>query len=438
MPIRKIIILSFLALSLCLAAGAEARVYLDITSPDYRKVPMAIPYFVDKLHPDQNDKTGRELAGLLSEGLGFHGFINVLPSDSYKGSQDTDWRALGADFVILGHYSLDQTAITMELRLLNILEGQLLIGRRYHGPLEKREDMVLRFCDEAILQLTGERGISLSQIAFISDASGSKEVYVADALGRHIRQITRHDNLVVSPRFSPDGSQLTYTSYHRDKPVLYVTDLSQDKTTRPISWRDGLNHFPAWSPDGKTMVVTLSEDGNPDLYLTTARKMKSGEAKPIDILERLTINAGINVSPSWSPDGRRLAFVSNRSGTPQIYIMDMTSKAVTRLTYQGTYNTDPSWSPKGDWIAYAGRDEGSYHIFIIRPEGGTPLRLTNSQGNHESPSWSPDGRQIVFSRTRNDKQQLCVMLKNGSGIRVLFPGKGKQSQPQWSAVRLDL
>jgi len=403
---------------------AEARVYLDITAADFRKMPVAVPYFINKSKPGQPEETGRDMADLLSRGLEFHGFITVVPASSYGGGQDADWRSLAVDFSVLGQYQTSAEGLTMELKLLNVLDGQTIFAKRYSGTVQKRKGMVLKFCDEIIQQLSGEPGVSLTKIAFASDATGYKEIYIADPLGEEVRQVTKHNRLAISPRFSPNARLLAYTSYHPGNPNLYITDLSQSKITKAISTKGGLNLAPAFSPDGKTMVVTLSKDGNPDLYLMDTQGQ---------ILRRLTTNAGLNVSPSFSPDGTKLAFVSDRSGRPHVYIMDMQSNNVTRLTFQGSDNSEPSWSPKGDWIAYSGLEGGIYQLFIIRPEGGLPTRVTSNSGNHESPTWSPDGRQIAFTWKRsNSDQQICAIFKNGTGLRTLFKLKGKQSYPQWS------
>jgi TolB protein len=405
-------------------SNTQARVYLDITSPDFRKVPFAVPYFSNKTTPGTTEKSDRDMADLLTKALEFHGFISVVPAEKYDGSQNTDWLNLGVDFTIATDYTISGETITFEFRLIDITEGRMLVGKRYKGSHDIRNKMILRFCDEVIYQLTGERGISLSNLTFSSDISGGyKEIFVADVLGRNIKQITRHKSLTVSPKFSPDGKLLAYTTYHPGNPNLYITNWQEAKTTKAISRRPGLNLAPAWSPDGKTMVITLSIDGNPDLYLISNQGA---------ILDRLTKNTGINVSPDWSPDGKHITFVSDRSGNPQIYIMNVKTKSVRRITFQGNDNTEPSWSPNGEWIAYSGLYEGRYQIFIITPEGGQSLQLTWYRNNHESPSWSPDSRQIAFTCNHNNNRDICTVFRNGTGFRTLFQLEGHQSSPEWS------
>jgi TolB protein len=416
-------ILGCLTLLLCFSTPAKAIVYLDITSANFRKVNMAVPYFVDKKRPESIQEGGKKMADLLGRALAFHGFVEIIPPSAYGGSQKWDWPGLGAEYTILGQYEITNDGLVLEMRLNEIQSGHTILGRRYQTSISRHQESLKKFCDEIILQLTGERGVSQSRIAFVSTASGHKEIWLADVLGENVRQVTQHEYLAVSPRFSPDNQWLAYTSYHRNNPNLYITALNQLKTTRAISHQKGLNMAPAWAPDSSVIAVTLSKSANPDLYLIDINGKE---------LRRLTNGEGVNVSPTWSPDGKSLAFVSDRSGTPQIYVMNVATKSVQRITYIGNENTTPSWSPKGDWIAYTGRVSGSTHILMIKPEGGTPVQLTQTAGNHESPSWSPDGRQIVFSRKRNNKQEICAIFKNGMGLRPLFNLKGAQSNPQWS------
>ncbi|MEA3548066.1 MAG: Tol-Pal system beta propeller repeat protein TolB [Thermodesulfobacteriota bacterium] len=417
-------LLTIISVSLLLPISVMAkRVNLDITAAGVRQVPVAVPWFIDKDQPSVVSGAGREMAALLSRALEFHGFVKIIPSAYYNNGQDTDWRDIGADFAVLGQYISSGSKLIFELRLINVMEGKMILGKRYQASATRKRVMLLKFADEVILKLTGKQGVSNTRIVFVSDESGKKEVYVTDVLGGQDRQITKHRFIAVSPRFVPKGNKITYTSYHNGNPNLYLTDLDLGKTTRAISRRAGLNMAPAWSPDGKTMVITLSKDGNPDLYLMRS----NGE-----IIRRLTRNSGINVSPSFSPDGKKIAFVSDRNGRPQIYVMELKSGKVRRITYQGNENTTPSWSPQGDWIAYTGSFEGNCQIFLIRPDGGQPEQLTSTWGDHESPSWSPDGRQIIFSRKRNNKSEICRIFHNGKGEKSLYRLKGNQTQPQWS------
>ncbi len=390
------------------------RIELDIASSGVRKLAVAVPPFT-------GSSTGRDIAKMLVKGLDFHGFIRIV--DASRAGAGTDWRGIGADYVVLGKASEQGGQMVIEGTLLDVPANKMLPVKRFSGPTSERDDLTLKLADALVEDFTGEPGISRTSIAFVSDASGSKEIYIADVLGRHVRQITRHNNLCVSPRFSPDGRLLAYSSYHRGNQNLYITDLSQSQLTKALSRREGMNLAPAFAPDGRSMIVTLSKDGSPDLY----RLDMQGS-----IMERLTQGAGINVSPSYSPDGKSICFVSDRSGRPQVYLMNLRNGSTRLLTLQGQENVEPSWSPKGDKIAYTSLTGGHYHIFTISVEGGSPTRITSGYGNYESPSWSPDGRQIAFSRKRNGHMELGAVMANGQGERILFRLPGNQSYPRWS------
>lgn len=425
----KIFIVAVFAMSLfaglitSVSLARADRVYLDITARDVRKVVVAVPWFAGPSGAG-DEQQGRAMAELVARGLEFHGFIQILDPQRYGGRSDADWKMLGVDYVVMAKYEIQNSGMMIEGRLLDVGEDRMLAGRRYRGSVKQSDDMALRLCDALIEEFTGEAGISRSRLAFVSDATGKKEVYVANVLGLDMRQVTRHKHLVVSPRFTPDGTHLAYSSYHSGNQNLYLTDLRQSQVTQVISKRKGMNLAPAWAPDGKSMIVTLSKDGSPDLY----RIDREGK-----VLQRLTEKAGINVSPSWSPDGKSIAFVSDRSGQPQVYIMDVGKQSVRRLTYEGSENSEPAWSPKGDLIAYTGRQNGTYQIFVINPDDPLSVKQVSSgSGDFESSTWSPDGKQIAFSRRTGSKQQIWVMQKDGRDLRILFDVPGNQSYPQWT------
>ncbi len=416
----------FLLLLLSFSATAQANKisYIDITSANSRKINIAVPWFVNSDQPGRLQNLGRDFADTLESSLLFHGIFNLIPSEQYGNRQDAKWKSTGADFVVLGSYTLSAKGVTMEIRLLDVAGGDMLMGKRYNGKRDHQQNMLFRFTDSVVQEMTGEPGIASSKIAFVSDSNGYKEAYLTDILGQKVRQITRHKNLVVSPRFLPGGRYLTYTSYHSGNSNLYITDLNQSKTTRPLSRRKGMNLAPAWSPDGKKMILTLSKGGNPDLFLLD-RKGK--------IIKQLTRRSGINVSPSWSPDGQQVAFVSDRSGRPQIYLMNLKDGKVQRLTFQGHENAEPDWSPTGDLITYSSLVDGSYQIFTTSTTpGSSPTQITNGPGQHESPTWSPDGKQILFSLRKGQNQKIYAILKNGTHMRKLFNINGNQTYPRWT------
>ena len=421
------IFVSVLLLSFCGTNQVFAKkVYLDITSAEARKILFAVPRFEDSGVAKGAPQLGVNLAEVLAKALEFHGIIDVVASGNINGAATVDWSGMGADYGIIGRYSTDGDQITMEVRLFEASTNDMLMGKSYKGPADETDKMIFKFTDAVINELTGRPGLASTQIAFVAQATTKpeREVFITDILGRKKRQVTRHRNLIVSPRFSADTFQLAYTSYHSGNQNLYVTDLRQDKTTRVISRRKGMNLAPAWSPDGNSMVVTLSHKGNPDLYMINSR----GE-----IIKQLTSRAGINVSPTYSPDGRHIVFVSDRSGKPQLYLMELSSGNTQRLTFEGVENAEPDWSPTENLVVYSSLRGGIYQICTIDPFNiGSSAQITKDQANHESPSWSPDGNQIIFAKRDGKGHKVYGIMKNGMYQRMLFSMPGSQTYPRWA------
>ena len=205
-----------------LSQAAAERIYLDIAASDVRKIVVAVPSFVDG-SGNQNSQTGNEIATMVAQGLQFHGFIQIVDPAGYGKSRDVDWQALSADYVVMGKFASSGDGMVIEGRLLDVAQDKMLAGRRYKGAVNQRDDMTLRLVDALVEEFTGESGISRTSIAFVSDVTGRKEVYVTDVLGKKVRQITRHNHLCVSPRYTADGRFLAYSSYHRGNQNLYIT-----------------------------------------------------------------------------------------------------------------------------------------------------------------------------------------------------------------------
>lgn len=425
------VLVSLLAFCLLLAVPqAEAKVYIDIAQPGSHRVPVAIPE-LRLLGPAP--PIGEELADSLSADLTYTGFFQVLPRTAYLEPASAEgvtsdtidfrrWNLIGSHLLVTGGMSTQNGKLRLEMRLFDVLEGRMLVGKAYVGEREQAKQMVRRFAGEIVRLITGLEPIFDTRLAFVSDARGHKEIYVMDFDGSNVTPLTSMGAITMSPSWSPDGKHVSFVSYKPGKPNIFAIDTASRQAR--LLHGGNLCMSPAWSPDGSTLAVAVSFGGNTDLCLLD----RQGK-----LLRRLTDNRTINIEPAWSPDGRRLAFVSSRGGTPQIYIMEVASGEVRRLTFSGSYNTSPAWSPRGDRIAFAGRVNGGFEIFTITPEGGDVQQLTSGPGNNESPTWSPDGMMLAFSSTRLGGSRIFVMNANGSNQRPIGPAKGKQTEPAWSA-----
>ncbi len=426
----QIILLMFLS---CFANDSKADIkYFDLTNPFLRKIPMAVPVFRAMAASPEERVQVATFADRLQEMLEFSGYFKMLDRGSFlydpQGSGITErelnfpnWTAVGAELLITGGLQIEGNNMVVELRLFDTFKGKLLIGKRYRTTAGEQRAVVRRFCSEVLLALTGKPGFFDSQLAFVSNGSGQKEIYLCDFDGRNARQLTHKRSISAFPDWSSDGRYLAYTSFINGPSQIFIHNL-KNNLEKHVAYK-GVQISPVWSPARFELAASLSITGDQEIYLLT------GEGK---MIKRLTDSRGIDVDISWSPDGKKIAFVSNRSGKPQIYIQEIDSGRVQRLTFEGNYNTQPSWSPKGGMIAYSSMEGSEINICVIDIDGNSPIQLTYNQGDNEAPSWSPDGSLIAFSSTREGKSKIYVMTAFGTDQRRLLTLPGEQSYPRWS------
>ncbi|MCX5822704.1 MAG: Tol-Pal system beta propeller repeat protein TolB [Deltaproteobacteria bacterium] len=425
--------LALLLLLLFSAGPAYGKVYIDIDSPSFQQFPIAVADFKPLRPFPENEKLSLLFSDTLSRDLTLTGYFHLLDRKAFledpnragitaEGIRFEDWTVIGAEYLVKGGFQTDGRELVAEFRLFDVVRGELVVGKRYSGKSGDHNRMVMQFVSEILLALTGEAGLFDTRIAFVKKSATSAEIYTINFDGSDPRRVTNYNALTLSPRWSPDGRFLAFTSYKEGNPDIYLRDL-ESGSTRKIAFYPGLNLPGSWSRDGKRLLVTLSRDGNQEIY---EMNVENG------LLLRLTRDFSIDVSPVRSPDERRIAFVSNRSGSPQIYVMDADGGNVRRLTYGGNYNTSPAWSPKGKKIAYEGSVNGRFQIFVIDAEGGDPQQVTFEAGDHESPSWSPDGRYLAYSVRGYGRSRIEIMNAGGQGVRVLHEDKDTSQSPFWS------
>jgi TolB protein len=425
--LKKLLLIISLALlvSTPLLAGQD---YLEVTAPGNRLLTLAI---APPIHTggSQDGAVSSELAELFRFDTTLAGPFTVRGTTVTEGKSGikpgsfdfAPWKATGADLLLKTGYAVTGTTLVIECRLFDISRETELTAKRYTGNFKDLRRMGHNFSDEIMRVMTGEAGPFSGKIAYVSTATGNKEIYLMDYDGFHSQRLTGNRSINLNPDFSPSGREITYTSYKSGNPDLYRRELFTGSEAR-ISAHHGLNIGGAWSPDGNRIALAMSKDGHAQIYLIT----KEGKQ-----LARLTNDSAIDVSPAWSPDGKRIAFVSDRLGKPQVFIMNADGRNVQRLTTSGSYNVSPRWSPKGDRIVYCRQQGNGFQIYIINPDGSGDTCIT-SEGNNEHPRWSPDGRFIVFSSKRGGKEALYLMRSDGTGQTKISRGKGNDSHPVWT------
>ena len=287
------------------------------------------------------------------------------------------------------------------------------------GPAEVRRQ-AHQLSDEMVRMIAGETGFAQTRIVFVNRRGrNNADLFMCDADGQGVMQIT-HDNVAaVGPRWAPNGRDIYYTSFMKGYPAVYRMVAGGSERKSLAAFR-GLNTGAAISPDGSRAALILSYQGNPELYVLS---LSSGQ------LTRLTqTEHGAEASPCWSPDGRSIVYVSDVTKAPQLYIVDVGTRASRRLTYKGMENVNPDWSAKGK-IVYATKRGGGYQIAVIDPRVGEgSCELLAQSGDYEHPSWAPDGRHVVCS----SRSTLYILDTLGDPAVRLINIAGNWMSPDWS------
>ncbi|HBO87424.1 MAG TPA: hypothetical protein DD620_01565, partial [Verrucomicrobia bacterium] len=297
-----------------------------------------------------------------------------------------------------------------EIQVIEVADKKRVLSRAFSGAPVATRALAHRVSDALVLAVSGKSGMASARLAIVGNQSGYKELYVCDADGANLRQVTQDRSIVVAPAWMPDGKNILYTSYKQGYPNIYRTGQRE-----AVSKFGGLNASAAVSPDGRKMAVILSKDGNPELYI---RDVRTGSLQRVSSTRRAN-----EASPCWSPDGSQIAYVSDSAGRPHIYVLALKGGSPKRLSRTGSENVAPDWGVNGQ-LTYCSRQAGRYRIVVADPRTGVSRVLPLDGADYEDPSWMPDGRHVVVSRSVNyrssiylldTQEERSISLKEGAG-----------------------
>lgn len=452
----------FLASSITQAQEKKGAFYIDVGQAQVKKSVMAFPplkYFGADSSNKSNIATGDSIYRTVYKDLEVSNYFTFLSPDGYledpakvglkpapgepNGFDFKKWQTPGVEFLIRAGYRVVGGKVTMETYVYHVPQAKVVMAKSYSGDKSASVKLAHTFANDLIKELTGKEGIFLTKIVAVRQRNGkvgnaiTKEIYMMDWDGTDPAAITNHDSISTSPAWSRAGDKIAYTSfaYHKKHKVrnadLFIYNLKTSKRFL-VSYRKGINSGADFFPGDGSLLLTLSRSGQADIY-----KM-SADGKNISPLTKGPAGA-MNVEPAISPDGKQVAFSSDRSGRPMIYIMNANGSNPRRITFAGKYNSTPSWSPDGKQIAFAGYDKGHFDIFVINKDKTGLKRLTDAKkangkpANNESPSWSPDGRHIVFSSDRTGTKQLFIISPDGTNERqITKDSRYSWDRPKWS------
>jgi len=404
---KTIVIFLYFILSF---TSAQSLIKVDITRGNLDPLPIAIsPLHVDSTSEKSDlfdtDKLGIEISKIIERNAKSTGLFNPLNRDAFVQKPDIahlkprfeDWRLIKAQALVTGKILVKDKKLKVEFRLWDLTASKEMLALSFTTTPANWRRVAHIISDKVYERLTGENGYFDTRIIYVSETGPKdqrvKKLALMDQDGHNVKYLTLGNELVLTPRFNPTNQLVTYMSYFKNMPRVYLLDI-ETGIQEIVGNFPGMTFAPRFSPDGKKIIMSFAKDGNSDIYSMDVETR---------VVEQITKHPSIDTSPSYSPDGKYVAFNSDRSGLQQIYVMRSDGTGVKRITHgKGLYGT-PVWSPRGDLIAFTKVRKGRFYIGVMRSDG-TGERLLTENFYQEAPSWSPNGRVLIFYReTKADK-----------------------------------
>ena len=425
---------------------AHSLIEVDITRGNLDPLPIAIsPLHVDAQSENYESIKVKELGDLISSVIEKNflstGLFNPLNKNAFVQKPDIahlkprfeDWRLITAQALVTGKLLVKDDKLKVEFRLWDLAASQEMAALAFTTTPSNWRRVAHIISDKIYERLTGETGYFDTRIIYVSETGLKtervKRLAIMDQDGANTKYLTLGNELVLTPRFNPTNQLVTYMSYFRNLPRVYLLDI-ETGIQEVVGNFPGMTFAPRFSPDGKKIIMSFAQDGTSDIYTMDIESR---------LVERITEDSSIDTSPSFSPDGKYICFNSDRSGLQQIYTMKSDGTNAKRISFgSGIYGT-PVWSPRGDLIAFTKMRAGKFYIGVMRSDG-TGERLLTENYYQEAPSWSPNGRILVFYReTKSGKDGLGFTAKlwsidiTGYNERELNT-ETDASDPSWSSL----
>ncbi|PPR26963.1 MAG: Protein TolB [Alphaproteobacteria bacterium MarineAlpha9_Bin4] len=400
---KKILLLIFYIINIYVnpLSGLE----IDVTEGKIEPLPIAVVKFnsQDATEEDYSLKINT----IISNNLRNTGLFKILSEKSFLQSENevflqplfSDWRLIDANFLISGEIFINNRLLKINFKLWDIYQEKLVVNKNISGISESDWRTSSHIISNIIYEnITGEKGYFDTKVVYVAEegdgAEKSRKLAIMDYDGNNHKILTDGKDLVLTPRFSPDGKNIVFLQYKNNKASVYLMNL-KSKNTKILGNYLGMSFAPRFSPDGKKIIFSLTSRGQSNIFIQDLEKNKNFQ---------VTNNKYINTSPYFSPNGKKIVFSSDRAGKQNLYIKKVVNnfKKAERITYgKGNYAT-PVWSPRGDYIAFTKSYKKKFYIGLIKANGKGE-RLISEGYLADGPTWSPNGRTLAFYKIVKDQ-----------------------------------
>jgi TolB protein len=412
---------------------ATAALQLNITQGNVQPIPVAIPPFVPVTPADT--ELAAEITQIITANLQRSGLFTPIDPAAYIEKINNidavprfdDWRVINAQALVTGRIKREGGRLRADFRLWDVFAGEHLTAQQYNTTVENTRRVAHIISDAIYVRITGDQGYFDSRIVFV-DETGPKErrikrLAIMDQDGANLRYLTRGDDLVLTPRFSPTTQEITYMSFGPGNPRVYLLNIETGQR-EIVGNFSGMTFAPRFSPDGQRVIMSLQQGSNSNLFVMDLRSKAT---------TRLTETPAIDTAPTYSPDGLRICFESDRGGSQQVYVMGAQGGPAQRISFgEGSYST-PVWSPRGDYIAFTKIGGGRFAIGIMKPDGSGERILTEGFHN-EGPTFCPNGRVIMFFRDAGGGGPSLYTVDITGRNEQRVPTPAFASDPAWSPL----
>lgn len=408
-----VVFLFFVSLS------ARAELTIEITGAGEHQIPISLVRFAG-----EEQLTGQTVGTVVSNDLlrtGLFKLIDPAGKSPHEPGEVNYIEWPGVDALLIGKVvTLDGGRVEVRFRLLDMVRHAELVGMAVTAKMEQLRAIGHRVADLVYEKLTGNPGVFSTRIAYVNKEGKKYRLVVADSDGYGEQTLLALDEPIMSPAWSPDGSQLAYVSFERGHASVYVQSLTTRQRTVLADF-SGSNSAPAWSPDGKQLAMVLSRDGVSQLYIVRSDGSD---------LRRITFNESIDTEPSFLPDGKSLLFVSDRGGSAQIYRVPVEGGNAERLTFEGDDNFSPRASPDGKSFVFSNFTGGVFYI-AVQDFTTNQMQVLTGGGWEMKPSFAPNGKLVLFATESQGRGILSTVSSDGRVKQKMVAQRGDIREPIW-------
>jgi len=360
---------------------------------------------------------------------------DIRPEDNHQGYALADWSGapVNASHLAFGYAAAQNGVFVLygyvdDARQANAQSAQLL-GQRYAQDLNEEGAIKAAhaFANDIIQKFGGNGSLLGSRIYFISDRTGTNEVWAMDWDGGNQKQLTHlraKPPGSLYPAVSPDGTRVAFTSYAYGTPRIMMVDTLSGRILPFYNQEASLNATPSFTPDSKQIYYASTAAGLAQIYVASV----NGQG-----FRRVSFRDAIEMEPKVNPKNPNILLFVSGPGNQQIYQMSSNGADIHRVTNGEGEAANPSWNPDGQHIAFSwtrGYATGNFNVFVMDIGSRQFVQLTSGAGRNENPVWAPDGRHLVFMSTRAGRHQIYTMLADGTQVKQLTT-QGTNRFPVW-------